>query len=365
MKTNNLIACLGLLLVTIVGCSEHPDFTVTKPLVETYVIPIRSSANIYKFPAVVSASDLTYLSFRINGELVEVAAYNGKKVKKGDLIAKIDPTTYKLTVKDRKAKVEFAKLTMDRTEKLVALGSMAQSVYDELEAKYRVAKALHEHALLQLSYVELRAPFDGVIASVPADNFQNTSTGQLVAVMHRIDKIEIKVDLPDVILAATEQRDGKREKLKFYITLDAYPDHTFIASYKEHTTEQTDENKKYLLILEMPVDADRIALQGMPGNIEINTDKLKTKNVVINSVPVEAVLLPDKLTTVTKELIVWRVISDSTVESIKVTPGGFSSSSFIDVIGPLNEGDEIVVAGMMYLQDGLAVDVLQQEGKAK
>ncbi len=365
MKKNNLIAYIGLLVVTLAGCSEKSKVTVVKPLVETYIIPKKISENVQNFPAVVRASDLTHLSFRINGELIDVPAYNGQKVQKGDLIARIDPTTFELTVKDRRAKVEIAKLTMDRSKKMVALGNMAQSVYDELEAKYRVAKAQYEYALLQLGYVELRAPFDGVIADVIADNFQNTSTGQLVAVLHRIDKIEIKVDLPDAILATAKRNAGNRDKLNFNVVLDAYPDHTFNAVYKEHTTEQTDKEKKYLLILEMPVDNKRIALQGMPGSVEISSDKLNTRKAGMNSVPVTAIVFSDEIISEDKELYVWRVSSDSTVESIPVTTEGFSNSSFIDVGGSLNEGDEIVVAGMMYLQNGLAVDVLRPEGNTK
>lgn len=367
MKKINLknFAVLPLVTAALFGCSEKGSFEVATPIVETFTIPQRNSEHIQDFPAVVSASDLTRLSFRVGGELVDVPVQNGQKVKKGDLIAKIDPTTFELTVKDRKAKTELTKLSMNRAKEMVALGNMAKSIYDELEAKHRVAKANYDYAKLQLSYVELRAPFDGVIANVPADNFQNTSTGQLVAIMHRIDKIEIRVDLPDVILASTQRTNEKRQQLKLNLKLDAYPDHSFITSYKEHTTEQTDKDKKYILVLEMPVDTKRIALQGMPGSVEIDLDKLKTKKSDVNKVPVEAVLFPDGLSAQGNELIVWRVNDDSTVEAIPVISSGFNKSKFIDVSGALNEGDQIVVAGMMYLKNGITVNVRPQRGSTK
>ena len=85
----------------------------------------------------------------------------------------------------------------------------------------------------------------------------------------------------------------------------------------------------------------------------------------MNSIPVEAILLPDELSQQGDERIAWRLNSDSTVEAITVIPLGFSQSNFIDVSGPLNEGDQIVVAGMSYLKTGLAVNVRQKEGATK
>ena len=367
MKNYNLNVYANVILVftLLVGCTDNSSFKVNTPLVETYTIPKKNTENLQNFPAIVSASDLTKLSFRVNGELVNLPASNGKEVKKGDLIAKIDPTTFELTVKDRKAKVEIAKLSMGRAEKMVALGNMAQSVFDELEAKYRVAKAQYEYAILQLSFVELRAPFDGIVANVPADNFQSTEIGQLVAIMHRTDKIEIKVDLPDVILAAADQNNDNRDNIKFDLILDAYPGHVFSTLYKEHTTEQTNQDKKYILVLEMPVDTQRLALQGMPGSVSIDLEKLKPKNVDINAVPIESVLLPDNISPNSGELLVWRVNKDSTVESVRVKSEGLSDSTFMNVLGDLHEGDQVVISGMMYLQDGLSVNVRQPRGTAK
>ncbi len=365
MKITNSFIYIILFYVGLSGCSDKIEFTVVTPSVETYNIPKKNNEHIQRFPAVVSASDLTHLSFRISGELIEIAVHNGKKVNKGDLIAKIDPTTFKLTVKDKKAKAELAKLSMGRAQKMVALGNMAQSIVDELSAKYRVAQAEYESALLTLSYVELKAPFDGIIAAVPADNFENTTAGQLVAIMHRTDNIEIKVAIPDVILAATNPKNDNRAAISLNVKLDAYPEHTFTAFYKKHTTEQTDEEKKYILVLEMPVDQKRVALQGMPGSVEIDLDKLRARNSNTNTVPVEAVLLPDENNINSGELVVWRVKADSTVESVSVKQEGFKNSALMDVSGPLKEGDQIVVAGMNYLQNGLAVNVRETRELAK
>lgn len=346
-----LVTCLSLGLL---ACGDDAALTVKSPLVGTYTIPIKAPQNLQNLPAVVQASELTDLSFRVKGELIEINVQNGQKVKKGHLLAKLDPTNYQLAVNDRKSKVAFAKKSVDRAKAMVEFGNMAQSILDELDANHRVLKAEYEYALLQLGYVELRAPFDGIVASVPADNFQTVAVGQNVMSMHRNDNVEVKVSLPDMILSFADQNIDK-SKVSLPVSLDAYPDHVFMATYKEHTTEQTSDDKKFVLVLTMPVDKERIALQGMPGNIKLDLARLKIKRVASYKVPIESVVVPDSIPLTSGERVVWRMSDDKIVTPVTVNAHSIAGLSYLNVSGELNEGDKIVTQGMLYLSDGMQV----------
>lgn len=346
--------------IALISCGEQPNPIVKSPLVETYRLPERNKSNITKFPAVVSASDLSELSFRVSGELIELPAKSGQKVKKGDIIAKLDPTNFQLDLSDKKAKMDLAKVSMDRTKAMVDFGNMAQSVFDEFEAEYRVAKAKYELSMLRLSYVNLKVPFDGVLATVPADNFQSVARGELIATIHRTDKIEIKVDLPDAILAVADTTNDSRSKVVVDVTLDAYPEHVFKSYYKEHTTEQNQDNKSFELTLEMSQDLERTALQGMPGSVDIDMNNLKVTSTNYRKIPIEAVTLPDFYPSSSSERIIWRIKEDNTVEPVKVTTSGMADIDHIYVSGDFNSGDEIIVKGMFYLKDGLSVSRVSQ-----
>ena len=346
--------CLGL-----AACGEGALNEVKTPLVDTYVIPVKNNQDIQNLSAIVKASDYTQLSFRVNGELIKILVKSGEEVKKGQLLAKLDPTNFQLTVNDKKSKTELAKKSRERAAKMVELGNMAQSILDELDARYRVLKAEYAYAKLQLSYVELRAPFTGIVSSVPADNFQNTAIGQTVITMHSKDKVEIEVSLPDLILSAAQEHTDK-SNFEFNVLLDAYPDHVFKAHYKEHTAEQTTENKKYMLILEMPVDKERITWQGMPGNIQLDLAKLKMKNFPVYKVPVEAVTLPDYKSDEDLDRVVWRLLPDNTVEPVSVIAESIASLSLLNVSGELKAGDKIITQGMTYLTKGMKVNTKTQ-----
>lgn len=360
LHKNCLIAVL-LNVLLLSACSEQVSYVIKEPLVKVYKIPEQPIHNFQKFPAIIQASDLTNLSFRVNGELTQISALSGQKVNQGQVLARLDPTSYELAVKDKKARLDLALVQKERAEKLVKLGSLAKSTYDELEAQYRIAKAEHQLALQNLKYTVLKAPFEGVIADVPADNFQNIATGEYILSMYRGDKVEVKIELPDVIFAAAEDKDVDSSEVELNVMLDAYPDTVFKAKYKEHTALQSEENKTFLLILEMPVVQEKLALQGMPGGVELDLASLNFKKTIINSVPVEAISLPDHINVQGNKSIVWRLTEGGEVESVEVESQGLDSHSHMEVVGPLNPGDLIVYKGLSYLKDGLKVNVYQQE----
>ena len=357
MKNKNKYLLLTLLVVLgISGCSEPVIPVVKTPLVDVYTVPVKKHQDLQKFPAVLQASHLISLGFRVSGELIDIAVSSGQKVKKGDLIAKIDATDFELSVKDKQSKMQLAQVSMQRAKKMVELENMAQSTLDELEAKYRMAQAEYEYARVKLNYVALKAPFTGIIASVPADNYQTTAIGQVVVTLHRIDKVEVKVDLPDVILAAANRANTDRASIVLDLTLDAYPGFNFKARYKEHTTEQNQDSKNYLLILELSTDPTRVMLPGMPGSVEIDMAKLTTETIA-RKIPLQAIVLPDSYPLNSGERVLWRIKSDDSVEQVKVRTLGLADSANMEVFGDIKPGDRIATSGLMYLKSGVKVNV--------
>lgn len=113
-----------------------------KPAVEprTIVAPVSvaevrmaESAPQLTFPAVAAAADKSSLSFRVQGEVSFIAVRPGDQVKKGQLLARLDPIDYKLEVDDAQAKFNVADSQYRRSAKLVKQGFLPQSQFDELK----------------------------------------------------------------------------------------------------------------------------------------------------------------------------------------------------------------------------------------
>ena len=120
---------------------------------------------------------------QVTGQLTRLAVHEGDTVKKGDLLAEIDPRAYRIDLdaakarlKMAEAKFQVAKIRADATKMLrdnksaagvplpqVSDAEVAKAVAKEAEAAaaVMVAKAEVQRAELVLSWTRLNAPFDG------------------------------------------------------------------------------------------------------------------------------------------------------------------------------------------------------------
>ncbi|MCB1640009.1 MAG: biotin/lipoyl-binding protein, partial [Thiothrix sp.] len=85
---------VGLLVVLLVGCQPAEEAAVAPPKprpVKVSKVTKISEGTEYIYPATVLASQVADLSFRVGGQIVELPVVAMSEVKKGDLIARLDP----------------------------------------------------------------------------------------------------------------------------------------------------------------------------------------------------------------------------------------------------------------------------------
>lgn len=121
------------------------------------------------------AKDKVDVIARVNGYLEEVMIRDGAEVKAGDVLFRIEDSSYAATLEARRAdlakaeaNLELATLDLARKQELFQRGSVPEADRDtsranELvaEAQVRAAKAAITQAELDLSYTEVHAPFSG------------------------------------------------------------------------------------------------------------------------------------------------------------------------------------------------------------
>lgn len=360
MKFYNPIVLTLLTVITMAGCTPTPTPQIKPIRVSVETIPEINTEKLQNFPAVVHASELTRLSFQLNGEVNQLIATEGMEVKKGDLLAKLDDTLLVLAVSEAKAKVELSKVQAARAKRMVDRGNMPESTYDELIARYEIALAHYHYAQSQLDYVYLRAPFDGIISNVAIERFQATTIGRPIITMHKVDMVEIHVDMPDILVASADQQKVDGQPPTVDVALDAYPNQMFKAEYKEHTTEQNEANRSFTLVLEMPSTQSKPIIQGMPGSISIDLAQIERDSAYYSVVPLHAVVLPDDYSSSSFTSIVWR-LNGTQVEPVEVTFGRLVDKSHVEVIGDIKPGDKVITKGLHYLRRGTEVIVAEKE----
>ena len=124
----------------------------------------------------VTALNTAMVSSQVTGLLTSIDFREGQLVKKGELLAQIDPRPYQAqvdqaeaTLSHDQANLKNAQLNLERYRGLAAENSIAHEQFDnqqaaveELNAQIKIDQAAIEYAKAQLSYTSLVAPFDGV-----------------------------------------------------------------------------------------------------------------------------------------------------------------------------------------------------------
>lgn len=147
------------------------------------------------------------LKFPTNGTIEYINFREGEKITQGDIIASLDQ-------KEALLKLEYAKVEMEKQQKLLDLGSI-------IETKFRQSQLEYQSAKTELDKTNLVALSDGYIGSLEVDR------GSVVSPQ---DKVGTFVDVKDVYVefGIIERDAGKiKEGQNVEVTVESYPDQIF------------------------------------------------------------------------------------------------------------------------------------------
>lgn len=316
---------------------EITESTISRP-VKLFTVPNTGSSNIRRFPAKVEANQGSYLSFRVNGELMSFPTLAGQSVEKGQILAKLDPEDFKLQLSDREARYKLAKNQLERTETLKTKGIASQSELDQAKANMQVALSALEKAQTDLEYTVLRAPFAGTISKVFIKNFESVVAKQNIMRIETRDLMDVTIQIPEKLVA----RVDKKTTYKPNVVFDSYPNKSYELSLKEWDTQADPLTLSYRVVFTLPLPTDFNLLAGMTGNVLIDLNKVFYSNQRKFTIPTTAVF-----SDASEDSFVWRY-NDGKLEKVKVVLGEIHKSG-IEIIDGLNPGDQIVSAGVHHL----------------
>ncbi|MCG9648687.1 efflux RND transporter periplasmic adaptor subunit [Vibrio brasiliensis] len=341
------------------GCGGEPqyvDFGTPKVKVVDLSSQTVTEDRLY-FPAVANAAERSHLSFRVAGEISRIYVKEGDQLKKGDLIAELDPTDYQLDVDNASARFSVVDSQYKRSKPLVDKGLLAKSQFDEIAANRQIAYAELELAKLRLSFTKLLAPVDGIISRVSADQFENIQVGQQIVNIHSVENVEVLIQLPDR-LYVNQPKQGVLSQIQALVKVPSGNEYT--AQIKEFTTEPDPATGTFTVTLSLPMPEQEYILDGMAVEV---TSKGEDIGLELNQgvqVPIEAVFNADGDSLDKESKFVWRLNPDSTVTKQQVRVGKATRDS-VQILDGLSLDDTVVTAGVSRLREGMQVQVIKQE----
>jgi RND family efflux transporter MFP subunit len=206
MKRLSLLLLLGLMS----ACSkEEPAPEPVRPVLSVQANAV-SEESLGRFAGNIEARYESTLGFRVAGRIAQRSVDVGSEVKKGDLLATLDPTDQQNNVRARQG--ELARIQAQwintqanarRQQELFDRGVGAQAQLDVAQTDLKTTRSTLEQARAalsqaqdQLSYSELRSDHDAVVTGWQVEAGQVVTAGQEVVTLARPDIKEAVIDLP-------------------------------------------------------------------------------------------------------------------------------------------------------------------------
>ena len=340
-------------LILYIGCKKKEEAKVEQ-IRPVKAIQAQNSADLLSkgLSAVSTEHREVNLSFRISGPLVKLNIEDGKAVKKGYLIAEIDPRDYRVSLQGDKGRMTQAKAEEQRYKNLYNKGSVSKNEYDTKLANYLEAKTSYDNAVNNLKDTKIYAPFDGFIGTKMVENFQEVAASQTIATLLDLSEIEIHAHIPENIAILFPQFQA------YQVVFDAYPNKVFSATLEE--IGKTPDNAGYPLSLYLDYSktdkADYIIAPGLTCGVDIVLANVQSSSSYI--VPLSAVFEGDK----PDNPAVWVMDkSTNTVSKRNVSVGSLVSNSSIEIKEGIQSGEWIVTAGVHQLTEGQKVKTLMKK----
>ena len=232
-----------------------------------------------------SAVTTVQVGTQVSGQVAEIKADFNDKVRKGQLLARIDPTLQKQAVSDAqagvervKAQYEAARLDYERSKPLYEAQAITATEFNTSESNYLVAQADLKSAQIaldkarqNLAYTNIYAPIDGVVVE------RNVDVGQTVAASLQAPQLFlIANDLSQMqILASVDESDIGRiaDGQKVTFTVQSYPDQTFEGTVRQVRLQSTTtENVVNYTVVVSVANPDGKLLPGMTATVTFHTD---------------------------------------------------------------------------------------------
>jgi len=272
-------------MLTLVACGEKEviEKDTVKPVKAIQVEEDQAFGGRW-FPGQAKAGKEANLSFRVPGTLQEFPVKLGDEVRRGDLLARLDPRDYQVAQNDAEANMRKAQAGLELAESEFARvdrvwqkdpGAVSKSMVDVRKAELDTAKAqvgsaqaAVDNARDNSRYTSLRAPYRGTVVEKFVENFEDVQAKQQIVRVVDTRNIEFRVQIPETLM----EHSDKVKQAGAFVVFDAFPGIEVPARIKEIGKEASRTTRTYPVTLIMKQPKDFKVLPGMAGKARGNRE---------------------------------------------------------------------------------------------
>lgn len=348
LKTVGLLS-LGLIFYSCGGNQDNSSSETTTPVWVEEVQP-RTIEEYVTTTGTAKATQTTEIKSEMAGDYVlQRNPKTGKPyqlgdgVEKGTVIIRLENKKYEneVQLESKKLQIEITEKEWEGQKTLLEKGGATQKDVNTAETSFINAKLALENALITLDKMEIKAPFDGVIVSLPyyTPNVEVASGQTLVGIMD-YSKMYVETQFPEN--AMPKLKVGQ----KVHITNYNMKSDTLKGELTQLSPAINEETRTFL------------------GYILIDNPKLKLRPGMFAKADVVTVR-KDSVLSIPKDIVTSRrgnkivFTVDRSAAAEKTIKTGINDDKYVEVTQGLEKGDRVVVKGYEWLRDRSKVKVMK------
>lgn len=338
MNKASYLAILALSVVLLASCSGKEKAREVMPVkVKTEKaepVPVSGSQ---EFSGTVEASDDAALSFASGGTVTKVYVSVGDMVKKGALIAEVDPVSVRNAYNAAKAVREQAEDAFRRMKQLHDEGSLTEMQWIEVQSKLRQAVSTENIARKSLTDCHLYAPYSGYVAEKLVEAGQNAAPGMPVIKMVSINKVKIKIAVPE------DEMSGIKVGQSALVRVPALQNMSCSGRVAEKGVAADPLSRSYEVKIEVSNSGHKL-LPGMVCEAYVG-DNLSAMAVAL---PANVILIDTDNRT-----FVWTAVGGKAHKTYVEV--GESVGSRVVINSGISAGDKVIVGGQQKVSEGIKI----------
>jgi len=365
----NWITIISLLMFFFIGCSKKSDENAEKKIpVKVFKVKSGSISKYIRVTGSVTAEEDVIVYSKVAERIEKIYVKPGQKVSKDQVLAAQRNEILKQgleiansMLKSAEAQAKLSAQDFERMSKLFSERAISQQQFDQAktakettEHAFNQTKSGYEQAKEQYENSFVKAPFDGIVAAVYAEENQMLNMGQPVVQVLSLSKMKSKVNLTG------EDIQNVKVGQKVLIKFPMIPGEEFNGKV-EKINAAVDQMSKSLEVEIFFLTKDSRIKSGMFGEFLI-----ETQNDANSLVVPEDALLPQTEVKINRETGLQNpvkkyflfVVEKGTAKLKEVKTGIFNNGQ-VEINNGLNSGDSVIIVGQNIVKEGQQIKVIE------
>ncbi len=325
----------GITIALLYGCSGEPQQIGNESAINVETETVRESEEFSRleYVGIVEERSSVALGFSTLGTIESISVSEGDKIRKGQLLARLDPSSAKSVLEAADAMLRQAQDGYDRLKSLYEKGSLPEIQMVDIETKLHQAQSSYDLAEKNLKDCSLYAPSDGVVGKKMAEAGEYTIPGKTILTVLDISTVKVNFSVPENEISKIPS-DCESD-----ITVAALGDRKFTGTTIEKGVIANPVSHTYPAHVKLNNPGKEL-LPGMVCNIDLIPGN-GSKGIVVPIIIVQ--------TTHDGKKFVW-VDSNGIAKRSYVTTGAVKGNG-VEILTGLSVGDKVVTGGYQKISE--------------